>query len=916
MNQPLKLNLAIGAGLLAFAAALGWLLPERAAVFALLVPAAVTVLLIVFGDDLEGRFVTSTVADDAEGATDEASVKQALFSREALLPCFLIAGLWINGYVSMDTVQVAVPGKLDIIFLILTFAIIANGIKHSGYFKYSAFRVLEVCDGQVTRMTLYLFILSSALTFVTSNDIVILVMTPIILELCRQARIRNARLLLISQFIAANTLSMGLLIGSPTNIIVASEIGLDFFQYLGLMIMPSILAVGAGFLALQALNVLSQRWFKSLRQPATYWMPPLKEQLAFSNEMRGWIAGFVVLLGGVSVISHYDLAFFWVTVPAAAASLGALWKLGKLDRALQERGNSVAPARPPATEAASGADASGRSPIADCLQGLPYQIFFFATGFFILAEALSNHLDFGEIIGWFNGPDPWTNSLATMGVSGLLVNVINDLPAAAIAGKVAEQATLLGSLNREVFLQSLLVALNIACYVTPVGALAGIIWFHIMSGEKNVDTPTRLQMVGLGSLHFVIVMFALSILIPFVNMLREWLFSVTPVILPQSWWILPLGGGMALLLLLLLALLLRNQEIRLLDLRAFLSAASWVNVRSRKSGIAVQIAISALILGGFMGAIWYAEGDPRETSGRIGSVGDFIVWGVSFLGSGYDDQWFPQLPIAKIVAGTMPLFAIFLIVRTFQAVRDSSSLERVSRRIARGDIMTRRSVVLEYHHYMRSFVRTIRRRGKALGMFQTVLYTSHAPPRKWNEERYFADIYYENIALDSYENLGILIEDYRLDRCDEVYLLGQTFSGEEGRDWVREFAFALEDDINPRGRTRMDKETADSAQDRFEAISRGADPEEEAGRLPRIFIWDDADPGPGVIGEAMHRLLVSLPAQWRKSGEDVRKRHELARKLVHTISDTAAEKSWRLRRRRIAQAIQHEPMNGNAEAEE
>ena len=829
-----------------------------------------------------------------------------MFARETLLPCFLIGGLWVTGYVSLETVQTAVPGKLDIIFLILTFAIIANGIKHSGYFKYSAFRVLEVCDGQVTRMTLYLFILSSALTFVTSNDIVILVMTPIILELCRQAHIRNARLLLISQFIAANTLSMGLLIGSPTNIIVASEIGLDFFQYLGLMIMPSILAVGVGFLALQALNVLSQRWFKSLRQPATYWMPPLKEQLAFTNEMRGWIAGFVVLLVGVSIISHYDLAFFWVTVPAAAISLGVLWKLGKLDLARREHGSSVAPARPGAAGTASGADASGQSPIADCLQGLPYQIFFFAIGFFILAEALSNHLDFGEIIGWLSGPDPWTNSLATMGVSGLLVNVINDLPAAAIAGKVAEQAAIAGSLNGEIFLQSMLVALNIACYVTPVGALAGIIWFHIMSGEKNVDTPTRLQMVGLGSLHFLIVAFALSILIPFVNLLREWLFSVQPAIAPQGWWILPLGGAMALLLLLLLALLLRNQEIRLLDLRAFLSAASWVNVRSRKSGIAIQIAISVLILGGFMGAIWYAEGDPREASDRIGSVGDFIVWGISFLGSGYDDQWFPQLPIAKIVAGSMPLLAIFLIVRTFQAVRDSSSLERVSRRIARGDIMTRRSVVLEYHHYMRSFVRTIRRRGKTLGMFQTVLYTRHAPPRKWNEERYFADIYYENIALDSYENLTILIEDYRLDRCDDVYLLGQTFSGAEGRDWVSQFAFALEDAINPPSSTRMDKETADSAKDRFEAISRGADPEEEAGRLPRIFVWDDADPGPGVIGEAMHRLLVSLPAQWRKAGEDVRKRHELARKLVQAISDTAIEKSWRLRRRRIAQAIQHE----------
>ena len=905
MNQPLSLNVVIGAGLFALAAALGWLLPDSAAVFVFLVPAAITVILIVFGDDLERRFVKAAVAEEEKRTMGAVGAKQAFFTREALLPCFLIAGLWASGYVSMETIWIAGSGKLDIIFLILTFAVIANGIRHSGYFKYSAFRVLEVCDGQVTRMTLYLFILSSALTFVTSNDIVILVMTPIILELCRQARIRNARLLLISQFIAANTLSMGLLIGSPTNIIVASEIGLDFFQYLGLMLMPSILAVGAGFLALQVLNALSQRWFKSLRQPSTYWMPSLKEQLAFTNEMRGWIVGFVALLIGVSIISHYDLGFFWVTVPAAAISLGALWKLGKSELASQEPGSTEALARSTPAVPVSDPAASGRSPLADCLQGLPYQIFFFAIGFFVLAEALSNHLDFGEIIGWFGRPNPWTNSLASMGAFGLLVNVINDLPAAAIAGKVAEQATLLGPLDGRIFLQSMLVALNIACYVTPVGALAGIIWFHIMRGEKGVDTPTRLQMVGLGLLHFVMVVAALSVLIPFANLLREWLFSAEPAIGPQARWILPLGAAMALVLLLSLSVRLRNQGIRLLDLRAFLSAASWVNVRSRKSGIAIQITISVLILGGFMWAIWYAEGDPREASGRIGSVGDFIVWCISFLGSGYEDKWFPQLPIAKIIAGTMPLFAIFLIVRTFQAVRDSSSLERVSRRIARGEITTRRSVVVEYHPYMRSFVRTIWRQGVTLGMFQTILYTRHAPPRKWNEERDFADISYEKIALDSYESLAILIEDYRLDRCDEVYLLGQTFSGEEGRAWVSEFAFALQDAIKLRSTAAKDEETFQSAQERFEAISRGADPEEEAGRLPRIFLWDDADPGTEVIGKSMHRLLIALPAQWRKSGEDARKRHKLARKLVQAISDTANEKSWRRRQERIAKAIQH-----------
>ena len=897
VKRPVNLNLAIGAGLAVFTAALGWWLPPGAdvrwfaipiQVIALLIPAAATVVLIVFGDDLEARFVRQDRPESERHNEGAGGARHALVSREALLPCFMIAGLWAADYVSLDTITTAVPGKLDIILLILTFAVIAHGIKHSGYFRYSAFRVLEVCDGSVTRLTLYLFILSSALTFVTSNDIVILVMTPIILELCRQARIRNARILLISQFIAANTLSMGLLIGSPTNIIVASEIGLNFFQYLGLMFLPSILAVGTGFLALQLINAFSQRWIKPLKHPPGYWMPSLKEQLSFTREMRGWIAGFAVLLIGVSIISHYDLPFFWVTVPAGAISLGVLWKVGKMD--LERSGSERAgPAQ--------------KSPLAACLDGLPYQIFFFAISFFVLAEALSNHLDFAQIIAWFGGPNPWSNSLAAMGGFGVLVNVINDLPAAAIAGKVAEQATLLGALDKEVFLQSMLVALNIGCYVTPVGALAGIIWFHILSSEKNVDTPSRLQMVAVGLAHFLLVVLILAFLVPFVNLLREWLFSAQPAIGPGTGWLLPLGGAIALALLLSLSLLLRRKSIRLLDLRAFLSAASWVNVRSRQSGIAIQITISVAVLAVFMWAIWYAEGDPRASSDRIGSVGDFVVWCLAFLGSGYEDGWFPQLPIARIVAGSMPLFAIFLIVRTFQAVRDRSSLERVSRRISRGEITTRRSVVLEYHPYMKPFVRRIWRQGKALGMFQTILFTIHAPPRKWNEERNYADVCYEKVSLDNYENLAITVEDYALERCDEVYLLGNTFSGDDGRTWVSEFVFALREAINPADKGGMDEETARSTQERFEAIAVGSEPEHQAGRLPRIFIWDDADPGAEVIGEEMHRLLIRLPARWRSHAAAAATRHVLARRLVEAISETARDKSWRSRRQRIEQVV-------------
>lgn len=50
---------------------------------------------------------------------------------------------------------------------------------------------------------------------------------------------------LITQFIAANTASMGLLLGSPSNIILGDAVGLTFLRYWGLMMLPTLVAVAS-----------------------------------------------------------------------------------------------------------------------------------------------------------------------------------------------------------------------------------------------------------------------------------------------------------------------------------------------------------------------------------------------------------------------------------------------------------------------------------------------------------------------------------------------------------------------------------------------------------------------------------------------------------------------------------------------
>lgn len=868
---------------------------EVANLWVILCLSVITVLLIIFGDEFEKRFLRSGWPDNQKWTF---RIAQAGVSREAVLPVFLILGLWVFDYVQVDTIVYAVRSKADIIFLILAFSLITQGIKHSDYFKYAAYRVLEVCDGSMTRMTLYLFVLSSVLTYVTSNDIVILVMTPIILTLCRQARISNGRLLLLGQFVAANTLSMGLLIGSPTNIIVATEVGMNFFEYLSLMLVPSLMAVAVSFLVLHGINTLTPlkiRQRLDWKYGGSYLMPALKEQPNFTREMRWWVYGFFFLVGGVALVSHFpDWPFFAVTAPAALVALVALYKSDRSSSSGEE------------------------SPLwIRSLSELPYQIALFAAAFFIIAEQVSELLADQELLGFILEEGLWQQSVTSIGVTGILVNIMNDLPASALIAQLVNSTA--GSTDNPVFLQSILVGLNIACYVTPVGALAGIIWFHIMRTGDTGDMvlPTRLGMFMYGLTHFFFTGLLLSILIPFAHLCGNWLASADYAA-PSDLPVFLLGFLILAIGLILLISVLRKEKIFLVDVRAFLTAASWINIRFKRTGGALQLAVAIVVVATFAVIIWLAEGGPTER-GSVDSVGDFIVWVLVFLGSGFERGWFPENRLAQVFAGMMPIIAIFLIVRMIQVARDQTRLQEGSRRIARGEIFTRRIVILDYHSHMRGFVRHLWQENSQLKIFQTVLYDSHRPPRQWQEDPDFSAIYTYRVPLNNLQDFEIVVDDYRMDRADEIYLLGDAFVGENASTRISSVLRQLYSDLLDDPEDGSQSEDAKlQRRERCEAITCGPqdeDPEGRAGRLPRIFIWDDVKlPSPGTlssqdsvstefkrIDEAMSRLIIRLPHSWRDRAMNEETQNSLSKAMIDAIASNADEKSWKIRRQLIAE---------------
>lgn len=409
--------------------------------------------------------------------------------REWWLPPLVLLLAVSLGSINIQLITTVFVDKIDIIVLIFTFGVLAEGLAESKVFEYISHTVVHYCNNNTRTLLLGLFIATSAVTLVTTNDIVVLVMTPILIDIAYRANIQNMKLLLLSQFVAANTLSMGLLIGSPTNIIVAETVGIGFIDYAGLMVGVAISAIIMSTVILLCIYEISSRTnlLQSYSMPETYSDPEF-ERPPVTQQMKIWsgiFLGFVIL---VTIVTELHLSLLWCSIPTIVVAI-VYWMYAD----------------------------SHTEHIHKPLKSLPYGVFFFGIVFFVFANAIGQTPVVSEIIYpniTTEIQSPSTAIFSGLFGSGLLVNVFNDLPAAALVADYLSTTPITTEPLKTVFLQAILIGLNIGAYVTQVGALAGIIWFNQMrvytkryqtKDESTISLPTRIDLLKYGILNFVLV---------------------------------------------------------------------------------------------------------------------------------------------------------------------------------------------------------------------------------------------------------------------------------------------------------------------------------------------------------------------------------------------------------------------------
>lgn len=333
------------------------------------------------------------------------------------------------------------PIKILILFLSMTIQSIF--LDEVGLFRYLANVTLKKAKGSQKTMFIYLYVIVSILTVFTSNDIIILTFTPFICYFSKNAKI-NPIPYLFTEFVAANTWSMALIIGNPTNVYLATANGISFIQYVSVMLLPTLMG---GICAMIVLYLLFR---KMLNQPLECMEDDFKIQDKGALIIGvAHLACCTVLL----VISSYIGMEMWFITLCFAVSLFVTNGIYCL---IRKKKTDI---------------------VTRCLERAPWELIPFVISMFIFVMCFDK-VNLTGAIEQLLGDEQVILRYGV--VSFAVANLVNNIPMSVLFSSVVS------SLDPQVLLDGVyasIVGSNIGAFFTPIGALAGIMWSGIL--KKN-----------------------------------------------------------------------------------------------------------------------------------------------------------------------------------------------------------------------------------------------------------------------------------------------------------------------------------------------------------------------------------------------------------------------------------------------
>lgn len=360
----------------------------------------------------------------------------------------------IQDYLS-NLVKDTTMNPLEILALFFGTAFISTVLDELGFFSFLASLAVKRAKNSQFALFIILYFLCAFLTMFTSNDIVIISFTPFILFFAKDAKI-NPIPFLFCEFVAANTWSMMFIFGNPTNVYLSSFFALNFVSYFVRMWFPTLLA------GLFSLGLLLLLFHKNLKEKMNVQMTEEKIQNPFILYSALGILLLVTVFMAISGFFHIPM---WIFALVGAVLLMLLilayslfskekplllWKAGKR---------------------------------------LPFSLAPFLLSMFGIVMALSKEgvsAEIGNFLSQFN--PMWSYGVSSF----FLANLMNNLPMSIF---YADLLSFLPSSESALF--ATIISSNLGAILTPIGALAGIMWMRILKEHDLKFSFGKFTLYGL-----------------------------------------------------------------------------------------------------------------------------------------------------------------------------------------------------------------------------------------------------------------------------------------------------------------------------------------------------------------------------------------------------------------------------------
>lgn len=331
------------------------------------------------------------------------------------------------------------PIKILILFFSMT--LLSIFLDEVGFFRYLASIAGNIAKTSQKKLFIVLYILVAILTIFTSNDIVILTFTPFICYFCKNSDIDPIPYL-VGEFAAANTWSMFLIIGNPTNIFLASSYNIEFIEYIKVMFLPTIVSGLIEFIIL--LLIFNKRLNKPME--IDFKICSIRNKFDFIVSLVHLIVCLILL-----VISSYINLPMWIISLSCVISLLIILIISKV---IKRRSIYS---------------------IFYTIKRLPFELIPFIISMFIIVIAL-NKYQVSNFISNLLGENAIVYRYGF--VSFAFCNIINNIPMSVFFSSIPQMTNALNNLKA---IYATIIGSNIGAFLTPIGALAGIMFTSLLN---------------------------------------------------------------------------------------------------------------------------------------------------------------------------------------------------------------------------------------------------------------------------------------------------------------------------------------------------------------------------------------------------------------------------------------------------